>query len=133
MARCCKPLPPDAISGFVTRGKGVSIHRLGCSSFAHMATRHPERVIAAQWGGGAGGDSLYPVELQVDASDRMGLLRDISDVFSREHIGVTAMKTRSHAGQVRMTLTTELPGGDAVQRTMRQLRDVPGVVNVART
>ena len=132
MARCCKPLPPDAISGFVTRGKGVSIHRLGCRSFAEMAGRHPERVIAAEWGGGAGQDALYPVELTIDATDRVGLLRDISDVFSREHFGVTAMKTRSHAGQVRMTLTVELPGGDAVQRVMRMLRDVVSVYRVDR-
>lgn len=133
MGRCCKPMPPDAISGFVTRGKGVSIHRLGCKSFMHMAGRHPERVIAAEWGAQAiAQNTLYPVELHISAHDRVGLLRDISDVFSREHVGVTAIKTQSKRGQVLMALTAEMPGAAMANRIVALLRDVPSVTDVRR-
>ena len=92
MGKCCKPMPPDAITGFVTRGKGISIHRVECVNYRNMAARNPERVIGAEWGEQAG--AIYPVDLVVDAADRQGLLRDISDVLSREKINVTAVKDK---------------------------------------
>ncbi|MBA3903515.1 MAG: GTP pyrophosphokinase, partial [Rhodocyclaceae bacterium] len=72
LGRCCKPAPSDRIAGFVTRGKGVSIHRVDCTNFRNMSTRNPERVISAEWGGGA--EALYPVDIVVEAGDRQGLL-----------------------------------------------------------
>lgn len=130
VGRCCKPMPPDAIAGFVTRGKGVSIHRVECANFRNMAARNPERVISAEWGSQQ--DAVYPTDLLVEASDRQGLLRDISDVLSREKINVTAVKTLSRAGVARMRFTVELPGTGALQKTLLLLRDVPGVMNVRR-
>ena len=79
LARCCKPAPPDDIVGFVTRGKGVSIHRLSCKNFAEMRNKAPERVIQTTWGDG-GKDTVYPVDIYVLAQDRQRLLRDISEV-----------------------------------------------------
>jgi GTP pyrophosphokinase len=102
MGTCCKPMPPDAITGFVTRGKGISIHRVECVNFRNMAARNPERVIAADWGAQEG--AVYPVDLVVDATDRQGLLRDISDVLSREKINVTAVKTQSRVRHAHMQL-----------------------------
>ena len=108
---CCKPMPPDAITGFVTRGKGISIHRVECINFRNMAARNPERVISTQWGegwreqSGARSGTVYPVDLVVDAGDRQGLLRDISDILSREQINVTAVKTQSRAGVAHMGFT----------------------------
>jgi GTP pyrophosphokinase len=132
MGRCCKPIPPDAIAGFVTRGRGVSIHRLECKSFRHLAERHPERLISAEWGGQAAISSVYAVDLQIDASDRVGLLRDISEVFTREHIGITAMNTSTRNSAVRMNLTAELSDSSAVRKLMHALGDVTGVVAVRR-
>jgi GTP pyrophosphokinase len=122
-------MPPDSIAGFVTRGKGVSIHRLECKNFRNMSARNPERVIEASWGDKAG--SIYPVDLWVEASDRQGLLRDISDVFSRERINVTSVKTQSQAGVALMGFTVELAGAGALQRAIKQLGEVSGV-NVVR-
>ncbi|HEX4599370.1 MAG TPA: bifunctional (p)ppGpp synthetase/guanosine-3',5'-bis(diphosphate) 3'-pyrophosphohydrolase, partial [Burkholderiaceae bacterium] len=77
LAQCCRPIPPDEIIGFVTRGRGVSVHRAACSNARALARRNPERVIDVTWGGGGEG---YPTEVFVLAQDRPGLLRDISEV-----------------------------------------------------
>jgi len=129
LGRCCKPVPPDPISGFVTRGKGVSIHRAECRSFKGMAAQNPERVISADWGNVAeGGDGVYSVDIALDAHDRQGLLRDISEVLSREKINVTAVKTQSRAGSARMSFTVEINGVAQLQRILKLVKDVPGVV-----
>lgn len=96
LARCCRPAPPDPISGFVTRGKGMSIHRSDCPTFRRMVERAPERVLQTTWSAdvlGGRGASVYPVDLMIEASDRQGLLRDISEVFAREKINVVGVKT----------------------------------------
>ena len=135
---CCKPMPPDAITGFVTRGKGISIHRVECINFRNMAARNPERVIDTQWDGAWGAESgaesaaVYPVDLRVDAADRQGLLRDISDILSREKINVTAVKTQSRAGLAHMGFTVELSGAAALKRVLSLLHEVPGVIRAER-
>lgn len=130
MGKCCKPMPPDAITGFVTRGKGISIHRIDCINFRNMAARNPERVIGAEWGEQAG--AVYPVDLVVDAADRQGLLRDISDILSREKINVTAVKTQSRGGVAHMSFVIELAGTAALKRVLSLLHEVPGVIRAAR-
>ena len=99
LARCCKPAPPDPIVGFVTRGKGVTIHRAICSNVASMRATQPERLITANWG--APRDEVFPVDIVVEAMDRQGLLRDISEVLSREKINVTAANTLTQATCIR--------------------------------
>ena len=134
LARCCRPVPPDVISGFVTRGKGVSIHRSDCRTFRHIATRHPERVIATGWGkNSADGQRHYSVGLVVEAQDRQGLLRDISEVLSRERINVTAVKTLSRSGTARMSFTVELTDVKQLQHLLRLIQVVPGVSNAWRS
>ena len=130
VGKCCKPIPPDAITGFVTRGKGVSIHRVDCQNFRNMATRNPERVIAAEWG--ARSSTVYPVDLLVEAGDRQGLLRDISDVLSREKINVTAVRSHSRGGQARMGFTVEVADAAALAKALQLLRGVEGVIGVRR-
>ena len=130
MGKCCKPMPPDAITGFVTRGKGISIHRIECVNFRNMAARNPERVIATDWGEQA--DAVYPIDLVVDAADRQGLLRDISDILSREKINVTAVKTQSRGGVAHMNFVVELPGTGILGRVISSLHEVPGVIKAAR-
>src|ERR671910_394776 len=90
LARCCKPVPPDPIRGFVTRGKGVSIHREDCAGLKRLTEAHAERVMETAWGQT---DSVYTVDMAVTASDRRGLLRDIGDALGREKINVPAVRT----------------------------------------
>jgi GTP pyrophosphokinase len=125
LGRCCKPVPPDAIGGFVTRGRGVSVHRLDCTNFRNMAARNPERVIDAQWGGKQ--DGVYATDLLVEANDRQGLLRDISDILSKEKINVTAVKTLSKSGIARMAFTVELANSDQLKRVLALVGEVAGV------
>ncbi len=131
LARCCKPAPPDDIVGFVTRGKGVSIHRLSCKNFAEMRNKAPERVIQTTWGDG-GKDTVYPVDIFVMAQDRQGLLRDISEVFSREKINVIGVNTQSAKGQAKMSFTAEINGTSQLQKAMTVIREVGGVQEVRR-
>ena len=133
LAKCCRPAPPDEIGGFVTRGKGVSIHRADCADFAHLLRKHPDRVIDVQWGGAPGGEpAVYPVDVAVEALDRQGLLRDISDVFAREKMNVIGVQTQSVKGIAWMTFTVEAVDALRVSRVMASVGDVPGVRVVRR-
>lgn len=132
LARCCKPAPPDDIVGFVTRGKGVSIHRLSCKNFSEMRNKAPERVIQTTWGDG-GKDSVYPVDIFVMAQDRQGLLRDISEVFSREKINVIGVNTQSTKGQAKMSFTVEINGTTQLQKSLAIIGEIGGVVEVRRS
>ena len=136
LAKCCKPAPPDDIRGFVTRGKGVSIHRSDCSDFAHLQRQCPDRVIDVQWGGQVasrdGTSAVYPVDVAVEAQDRQGLLRDISDVFAREKMNVIGVQTQTVKGTAWMTFTIEVRDAYQVTRAMAVVGDVVGVRVVRR-
>jgi len=130
LARCCKPAPPDAICGFVARGKGVSIHREDCGNFAHLRSRNPERVIESRWGDTQ--DGLFAVDVEIEANDRSGLLRDIGEVFSREKANVTASRTATRRQLARMAFTIEIASLPVLARTLDALREVRGVVSARR-
>jgi GTP pyrophosphokinase len=130
LARCCKPAPPDEISGFVTRGKGVSIHRVDCSNFANLVALHPERIIETDWGGHPEG--AFPVDIVVDAHDRQGLLRDVSDVFTREKLNVIAVNTQSKQDKAHMSFTIEITNVQQLKRMLVEMHEVEGVVAVRR-
>ncbi|MDR1461673.1 MAG: bifunctional (p)ppGpp synthetase/guanosine-3',5'-bis(diphosphate) 3'-pyrophosphohydrolase [Azoarcus sp.] len=134
LSRCCKPAPPDAIKGFVTRGRGVSIHRVDCRDFRHLADRHPERVIAAEWGGQGGDEqpSAFSVDIAVQATDRQGLLRDISELLLRERINVTAVNTQSKKSLAYMCFTLEVGGVAQLQNALNLIRGVKGVLDARR-
>ncbi len=131
-ARCCKPAPPDPIAGYVTRGRGVSVHRQSCAAFRELLAREPERVIDVAWSRPATGHApAYPVDVGVEAVDRQGLLRDISDVFAREKMNVIGVQTQSVKGWARMTFTVEVSDTQRLTLVLRQVKDVAGV-RVAR-
>jgi GTP pyrophosphokinase len=128
LAKCCKPAPPDAISGFVTRGKGVSVHRRDCSNFREIAGRSPERVIEVEWGLPKGGEAaVYPVDVAIEAADRQGLLRDISEVFAKEKMNVVGVQTQSVRGIAWMTFTVEIADSQRLAKVLVTVMDVPGV------
>ncbi len=130
LARCCKPAPPDEIQGFITRGKGISIHRMDCSNFANLAALHPERVIETDWGQRTTG--VFATDIIVDAHDRQGLLRDISDIFTREKLNVVGVNTQSKQGKAHMSFTVEVNNLQQMQRTLTLIHEVEGVVGVRR-
>jgi GTP pyrophosphokinase len=145
LARCCRPVPPDAIGGFVTRDKGVAVHRADCGNFRHMAQASPGRVIAVDWGGTAsvGNGSrhgpqrpVYPVDLAIEAQDRQGLLRDISEVFTRERVNVTGVHTRSvrdaGGGTAHMHFTVEVDDASRLGPVLRTVAQVSGVRSARR-
>jgi GTP pyrophosphokinase len=132
LSRCCRPVPPDPISGFVTKGRGVSIHRQDCSTFKQLLARAPERVVVTEWGNQPEGKSLFPVDLALMAVDRQGLLRDISEVFSRLKINVTGVKTQSRKGTASMQFTIEVPSTNGLQTAVSALLEVKGVTEARR-
>ncbi len=132
MASCCKPAPPDPIVGFITRGKGISIHRTSCKNFSQMVLRAPERMVQTTWGDQPA-DTVYPVDVFVQARDRQGLLRDISDIFLREKINVIGVSTRSSKGLALMSFTGEISSTAQLQRALLIIRDVKGVLEVRRS
>ncbi|WP_449370914.1 RelA/SpoT family protein [Thiomonas sp.] len=132
LAACCKPAPPDAIGGFVTREKGVTVHRASCQNFRHIARQHPERVIAVTWAGEDDASALYPIDLEVSANDRQGLLRDISDVLAKERINVIAASTRSAGDLAQMRFTVQLANSARLKRALALIASVPGVLKASR-
>ncbi|OGA11282.1 MAG: hypothetical protein A2W68_03375 [Betaproteobacteria bacterium RIFCSPLOWO2_02_64_14] len=126
-AKCCKPAPPEPIIGFVTRGRGVSVHRAGCVNVKRL---DPERMVTAEWGAAAG--ATFAVDIEIDAIDRTGLLRDISEVLSRERINVTATKSLSTDLAARMRFTVEVADLDQLRRALGLIREVRGVVRATR-
>jgi len=137
LARCCRPAPPDAIGGYVTRGKGVAIHRSSCSNFCHMAQVSPQRVIAVAWGeADPTREAAYPVDVQVEAADRSGLLRDISEVFVKEKMNVTGVHTQSvkdaSGGTAHMTFTVEVNDATRLAAVLRMVAQVAGVRHARR-
>jgi GTP pyrophosphokinase len=126
-AKCCKPAPPDAIVGFVTRGRGVSVHRADCANVKRL---DPDRRLVAEWGEAQG--VTFPVDVMVEALDRTGLLRDISDVLTRERINVTATSTQSTAHYARMRFTLEVENVVQLKRVLTLVREIRGVMSAAR-
>ncbi len=133
LAKCCKPAPPDVIGGFVTRGKGVSIHRADCSNFRELAARDAGRVIPVEWGRPKGeGAAVYPVDVSVEAADRQGLLRDISEVFAKEKMNVIGVQTQSVRGTAWMTFTVEIADSQRLARVLGLVADLPSVRSARR-
>jgi GTP pyrophosphokinase len=135
LAKCCKPVPPDPVRGFVTRGRGVSVHREDCASLKRLAERSPERLIDAQWGarrGSAESPATYPVDALVTAADRQGLLRDIGEARARERINVTAVRTQSRDELAQMRFSFEVADAAHLKRALAAVKQVRGVIRVGR-
>ena len=135
LAKCCRPAPPDDIRGFVTRGKGVSVHRADCRNLREMSARNEERVIDVAWGLPKAtqlSSTVYPVDVAVEASDRQGLLRDISDVFAREKTNVIGVQTQSVKGTAWMTFTVEVTDSGRLNKVLAIVAGVQGVRSARR-
>jgi GTP pyrophosphokinase len=137
LAKCCKPAPPDDILGFVTKGKGVSVHRSDCSNFRNMAQGSPDRVIEVDWNAPKNAEAAaYPVDVAIEASDRQGLLRDISEVFTKEKMNVIGVQTQSvkdnRGGTAWMTFTVEVAQSGRLKQVLAVVSGVSGVRSARR-
>ena len=134
-SRCCNPVPGDEIIGFVTRGRGVSIHRTDCINILNMPEFDRARLIEADWEDGAQTtiDGKFETELTVYASDRSGLLGDISRVFTEKNINITGVNTRTNRqGIATLIISFEIQGKNQLQEITEKLRQVPSVLDVGR-
>ena len=133
LAKCCKPAPPDDIRGFVTRGKGVSVHRADCSNLREMIAKNGERLIDVEWGITKAIDgAVYPVDVAIEAADRQGLLRDISEVFTKEKMNVIGVQTQSVKGTAWMTFTVEVADSGRLHKVLGIVSELNGVRSARR-
>lgn len=134
-ARCCCPAPPDKIVGYLTKTKGVSVHRAQCQNFAKLAEISPERAIDVDWLSvfqNAQNSALYPVKLHVIAVDRPLLMRDIVEIFSREKIRIVSIQSQSKKDLIMMNLTVEVSAIQVIHRTLVWLNEISGVRQASR-
>jgi GTP pyrophosphokinase len=131
-ARCCGPVPPESIGGYITLGRGVSIHREDCANFKRLSVANPERVIPVEWG--AGSDRSFPVDINVRAYDRRGLLRDVSAVLADSKINIHAMNTVTHEsdGIADMNLKVTVHGLEELSRVLARIQGLPNVLSARR-
>jgi GTP pyrophosphokinase len=132
LARCCQPLPGDPVRGFITRTRGVSVHRANCTSLARLARRDPDRVIEVSWGHAAA--QAYEVTIQLNGYDRKGLQKDVVGVISNANIGIIASSSRLFArtGEVEMRYTLRVSDFEQLSTLLDRLVAVPNVVEARR-
>ncbi len=133
MARCCKPVPYDSIVGFITRGRGVTVHRGDCAWVEKLDAAHRERLVNVHWSEQSESDT-YPVDIRVIASDRKGLLRDISTVMANEEVAVIGVNTRSdpRTDRASMRFTAEVTSMGQLSRILEKIAQLPDVLEVSR-
>jgi GTP pyrophosphokinase len=132
LARCCAPLRPQPITGYVTLGRGVTVHRSDCASLMRMSALKPDRVLKVEWAGADTG--TLEVEIVVSGYDRRGLLRDITDVVAAEHLSIDAASTRTdhEAGTAHFALRIPVADFEQLARLLRRLAGVPNVIEARR-
>ncbi|MBC8025654.1 MAG: bifunctional (p)ppGpp synthetase/guanosine-3',5'-bis(diphosphate) 3'-pyrophosphohydrolase, partial [Steroidobacteraceae bacterium] len=130
-ARCCAPVKPEAIAGYATVGRGVTVHRADCPGLKRMSASHPERLIPAAW---ADADATQPVTLNIVAIDRQGLVRDIGDLLAGEKISIEMMHTTTDRTQSTANIDVRIAIGDAqhLARLLQRIRKVGSVLSVRR-
>lgn len=133
MANCCKPVPGDSIMGYITQGRGVTIHRRDCHNAMQLQAEDNIRMIDVGWEGH--GQSTYPVDIKVIAYDRTGLLRDVVSVITNEEVNLVASKTHSNRKslQVDMLLTIEIQSLDQLSRVLTKISQLPNVQEAMRS
>lgn len=132
IARCCKPLPYEPIAGFITQGRGVTIHRRDCANLLNLQNRQRERLIEVDWGEEV--QAAYAVDISIDAYDRPGLLRDITSVLLHEQINVLASNTYtdSKIAIAHMVLTLEIAAVEQLSRILDKIAQIPNVMDIRR-
>ena len=132
MARCCGPVPPEPIAGYMTVGRGVTIHRAGCAGLTRMRAQQPHRVLRVEWN--LGGDNLLPVQIRVEAFDRRGLLRDVSDVMAMEHLSIDGVNSNTDPKDrvATIVMRTAVRDTEQLRQVLQRLGDVANVLKAER-
>jgi GTP pyrophosphokinase len=133
IARCCRPVPPEEILGYITIGRGVSIHRANCPNLVRLREVNPERVLTVDWGRPSA-ERTFPVAIVIDAYDRRGLVRDISGVLADEHISIEAMNSRTDAADntAAVEVTVKVHGLEELSRLLARFSSLPTVIRARR-
>lgn len=132
MANCCRPVPGEPIIGFITQGRGVTVHRQGCSNILQLRLDEPQRIIEVEWGERA--QTRYPVTIEIQAWDRSGLLRDVTGLLGNEKVNVLAVNTLTDTdeGIARLRITLEVDGLESLGRLFSRIQQLPNVTEVRR-
>ena len=138
LARCCRPVPPDSIAGFVTQGRGVSIHRRSCKTFRGLLERAPERVIQTAWTASAANEvnsdqkRVFPADLVVTGLDRPELMRELFEILTRQGVHVIDLRKSAKKGLAQILLTVEVKDSEVLRIVQNSLEEVKGVTQVRR-
>jgi GTP pyrophosphokinase len=139
LARCCRPVPPDHIAGFVTQGRGVSIHRRSCRTFRALLERAPERVIQTAWNETSreiqiNGDTkrIFPADLAITGLDRPELMRELFEILTRQGVHVIDLRKTVKRGVAQILLTVEITDSESLRIIQNSLEEVKGITNVRR-
>lgn len=131
LAKCCKPVPPDTIVGFVSaRGRGIMIHRQDCHNLSRLSNESTQRLVEADWG--SLNDKRYPVDVMIEAHDRQWLLRDITDILSRKKINVVAINAQSRHAKAMIKLTLEVRSVTQLNRALELIKGIAGMISAVR-
>jgi GTP pyrophosphokinase len=132
LARCCQPLPGEAIAGYLTRGRGVSVHRPGCATFRRLANAQPQRVLPVEWGRAG---SSYEVDAEIRALDRKWLLKEVTNLIAQDNIHVTSMRSdyERDGAHVRLWLRLRVSDHGQLSTLLGKLAALSGVEHARRT
>jgi len=132
-AKCCRPVPPESIAGYITLGRGVSIHRADCASLLRMRDQQPQRVLAVDWGRPSP-ERTFPAAVVIQAFDRKGLTRDVTGVLADEHISITAMNMTTNKAEntAHIDLAVTVHGLDELSRLLSRFASLPNVISARR-
>jgi GTP pyrophosphokinase len=133
LARCCHPVPGEAIRGYITQGRGITVHRMNCASLARLTVRAPQRLTEVRWGADA--RQGQPAEIAVEARDRRGLLNDVMALLADEELRMLAIDSRPEpdTGMLNLKLTVSISGLPQLSRLLNRLMQIQGVTRAART
>ena len=135
IAKCCRPVPGDDIMGFITQGRGISVHRLDCEQLSNALNQQPEREVEVQWGQKENeNQQFYQVKVQIIAMDRQGLLRDVSTIISNERVSIVGVESHSDSSKqsMVMSITMETPNSDTLSKVIGKLLQLEDVGEVRR-
>ena len=133
-SKCCSPVPGDEIVGFVTRGRGISIHRTDCVNMLSLPEIERIRLIDAEWHQENVQDGKYMAEITIYANDRNGLLADISKALTERNIGILGLNTRvNKQGQATLQVNFEISSRQELDRIIEKLRSIESVIDIERT
>lgn len=133
-SKCCSPVPGDEIVGFVTRGRGISIHRSDCINIASLPEYDRPRIIEAEWEGGEEVSARFLAEIIIYASNRTGLLADISRILTEKNISIVSLNTRLNKQGIATTdMAFEINNREELSKIIEKLRTIPSVLDIQRT